>query len=126
MAGVDTVLHRIYGGDWLKTLQDVDSTESAHCMEALTKAADLFLRAGGQLTMDDWIELSASERSAFASVGHALQIERSILTGRASRDDGSVYDLAAQVDGGQLFDEDLFDASVKLCAEKYNHIVVPS
>ena len=106
-------------------LNDLDDPRTEMCMPPLVKAADAFNRAGGAMSLAEWASLTKAERVACVAAGDKAAIKQAILIGRSARGSGEIYELATQIDGGRLYDEDLFDAAVKVCAKKFNNIVVP-
>ena len=123
--GIDAVISRINPEcQWRDVFNDLEDPRTQASLEALIKAADGFLRAGGQITLDDWQKLTHAERAAFIAAGDKATINKAIMIGKAIRSEEGMFDLAAQVDGGKLQDEYLFDAAVQVCADKYNKVVL--
>jgi hypothetical protein len=50
--------------------------------ERLLRAADGFLRAGGNLSLDDWAQLTPAERASFIDAGNAIRVEQALITAR--------------------------------------------
>lgn len=79
----------------------------------LVTNAELFLLAGGTLTLQDWVGMSTEDRVAYAVAGHRLRLEQAVAIGRAVQDPNQVQ---AALDGGQAVVSSLLRQAVDIAA----------
>lgn len=70
-------------------------------LEILLTQADAFLRAGGHVSLSEWLELTAIERSAMMVAGDRLAFQNAALTGQASQGPDGLAETIAPIDNGE-------------------------
>ena len=69
--------------------------------EALNAGAARFLRAGGRVTLTEWLALSTAERTVLAQQGDTLRAQQALDVADALASDEGRAEVAAEVDGGE-------------------------
>lgn len=94
---------------------DLPDTVRARAQAILVTHAELFLQAGGTLTLSDWAGLDDTERAAFVSAGKRREVDRALRYGNAARGKLDALRVLAEVDGGASHDDALLrDAVARL------------
>ena len=79
-------------------------------------AARGFLLGGGHVSGGEFVALSELEREALVQAGHGLAVAQAIRIGRAMGPLGAEA-VAAEVDGGEEYDDALLELSMKAVAK---------
>lgn len=82
---------------WKFESEEVDPKE----LEEEAQFAELFLRAGGRVSVEEWLRLSVLDAQALVLAGDRLRIQAHVDAQLAGQPTG-VGELYAQLDGGQL------------------------
>lgn len=96
---------------------DLPDTVRAHAQAILVTHAELFLQAGGTLTLSDWAGLDDTERAAFVSAGKRREVDRALRYGNAARGNLDALRVLAEVDGGVAHDDELLRGAVASLAK---------
>jgi len=67
----------------------------------MVACATSFLRSGGILTLENWVELGADERVAFDLAGSIIAVEKATRIGLACEGNIGRAAISAEVDGGK-------------------------
>jgi len=66
----------------------------------LFKDAYLYLKAGGVITRDFWVQLNQISKLIFAEANNQLQTERAVAIGMSSQGIAQAAEVMAEADGG--------------------------
>ena len=75
----------------------------------MVACATSFLRSGGVLTLENWVELDADERVAFDLAGSIIAVEKATRIGLACEGDVGRAAMSTEVDGGKAIADILVD-----------------
>ena len=80
-----------------------EPTEISEEVTAMLEAhADMFVRAGGQVTLTEWTELNDFERAAILKAKEKLTHETAFINGMAQHSDMGRSEVYATIDGGEM------------------------
>lgn len=79
---------------------------------------ELFLLAGGRLTLADWAGLSDETKASMATAGHRLRMRWAAAGGRAAHDMVGHNEVLSEVDGGQEHNRALLAAAVEVACRR--------
>lgn len=84
----------------------------------LVDEAEIFLRAGGALTLGEWTVLSAASRAAFGVAFTRLEVDRATLAALAGQGPESMARVRSAMDGGEALADVLLAAVTEKAAAK--------
>ncbi len=82
-----------------------DHANDSRVLPVLRIAAEQFLRAGGRLTLDEFIGFTDVEKAAAIAAGDRVFARRAAALSHAIRDEFGVAELVTVLDGGDALDE---------------------
>ena len=97
-------------------IQEPELPEAAQ--ETIQEAAEYFLRAGGSLSADEWIELTGDEKAAFVEAGDRIRLEMAASIGMASQSAESAAAMRSPLDNGHSYRQMILERIVDGVAEK--------
>ena len=82
---------------------DLRVAAAKHDQPIAAEAYD-FLRAGGSLSLSDWLALSDQSAAALVAAGNRIRVEQALRSGLAARSREGAAAVSSEVDGGRAMD----------------------